>query len=92
LQVSGVRYGYREIGDHLELDEVTVGGEPLSRDRVYSAVAPDYVVTKARIYFDLPEPEVSDLGITVTDAIIEAATAAGSIRSELDGRIRPLTN
>jgi len=91
LQVGGVRYGYRQVGDHVEVEQVLVGGEPLQSDRSYLVATLDYVVNQAERYFGFPVPEVADLEIALSDAIAEAAQAAGTIRSEVDGRIRRLT-
>jgi 5'-nucleotidase/UDP-sugar diphosphatase len=91
LQVSGVRYAFREVGDHVEVEQVTVGEQPLVRSRVYKAAAPDYVVMKADIYFGMPGPANEPVGTTLTAAIVEAVRAVGTVHSEVDGRIRNLT-
>ena len=92
LQISGVRYGFREVGDHVEVEGVTVGGRPLERDRVYVGAAPDYVILMAERYFDLPVPAAMPAGVSLTQAIIEAVEAAGTIQAHIDGRIRNLTD
>jgi 2',3'-cyclic-nucleotide 2'-phosphodiesterase (5'-nucleotidase family) len=91
LQVSGLRYGFREVGDHVEVEGVTIDGKPLQRNRTYLAAAPDYVVMKAERYFGLPVPESTSVGVGFTDAICEAIKEAGTIRAETDGRILNLS-
>jgi 2',3'-cyclic-nucleotide 2'-phosphodiesterase (5'-nucleotidase family) len=90
LQVSGLRYGYRRVGDHVEVEGVAIGGRPLSREKVYTAAAPDYVVTKAERYFNLPNPEVTELGVGLTEAIADAVKASGPIHAEIDRRMQAL--
>jgi 5'-nucleotidase/UDP-sugar diphosphatase len=91
LQVSGVRYAFREVGDHVEVEQVTVGGQPLVRDRVYRAAAPDYVVMMADSYFCMPAPATEPVGVMLTTAIVDAVRAAVTVHAEVDGRIRDLT-
>jgi 2',3'-cyclic-nucleotide 2'-phosphodiesterase (5'-nucleotidase family) len=91
LQVSGVRYGFRQVGDHVEVEQVTVGEKPLVRDRVYRVAAPDYVVMKAERYFGFPVPEFTPLGVYLTETIVAAVTVADTVYAETDGRIRDLT-
>jgi 5'-nucleotidase/UDP-sugar diphosphatase len=88
LQVGGVRYAWRSIGDHVEVEDATVGGRPLRDDRTYRVVAPDYVVQLADRYFGLPVPQYEEIGAGLTDTIVDAVVAARTIRSETDGRIR----
>ena len=91
LQVSGLRYVYRQVGDHVEVSEVGVGGKPLRKEKVYKVAAPDYVVSKADVYFGWqPPPEVNDLGVSLADVIIAAIVVDGNIRAEVDGRIGAL--
>ena len=91
LQVSGVRYAFREVGDHVEVEQVTVDGQPLIRDQIYTAAAPAYVVMMAERYFCMPAPASEPVGVMLTAAIVEAVRAAGTVHSEVDGRIRDLT-
>jgi 5'-nucleotidase/UDP-sugar diphosphatase len=91
LQVSGVRYAFREVGDHVEVEQVTVGGQPLVRERVYRAAAPDYVVLMADRYFCMPAPATEPVGVMLTAAIVDAVRAAVTVHAEVDGRIRDLT-
>ncbi len=87
LQVGGLRYAYAVNGGEVELREVTVGGQPLDPDRVYTVACPDYVAMKARLYMDMDKPVTRSAGVTVTDAIIHAVEASGPIAATIDGRI-----
>lgn len=87
LQVGGLRYAYRAEGGDVELLEVTVGGQPLDPDRVYTVACPDFVAMKARLYMDMDKPVTRSAGVTVTDAIIAAVEASGPIAAATDGRI-----
>ncbi len=90
VQVSGARYAWREVGDHVELEDVTVGGLPLDPDATYLAAAPDYVAMKADRYLGLERVEFRDMAVGLTDAMVEAVRASGPIEARLDGRIRRL--
>ncbi len=92
LQVSGLRYSYRAVGDHVELTEVEVGGQRLRKDRVYQVAAPDYVVAMADVYFNLqPPPEAIDLEVRLADAMIAAIQVEKVVHAEVEGRIRDVT-
>lgn len=88
LQVGGLRYAYAVRDGEVELQEATVGGQPLDPDRVYTVACPDYVAMKARLYMDMDKPVTRSAGVTVTDAIIAAVEASGPIAAATDGRIR----
>ncbi len=91
LQVSGLCYGFRRVGDHVELEEVTVEGRPLRRDTVYTAAAPDYVLSMADRYFNQPAPPSRDSGVTIRDAVIDAVCEhEGGITARTDGRMTRL--
>ncbi|MFH1845636.1 MAG: bifunctional UDP-sugar hydrolase/5'-nucleotidase [bacterium] len=88
LQVSGLRYGFRQVGDHVELVDVTVGGEPLRQDAVYRVGTADYVISMSGRYFGFQVLDVEDVGIGLTDAIVAAVQEAGTIDAVVDGRIQ----
>lgn len=90
-QVSGLSYGWRRVGDHVEVEDVRVGGQPVIADRVYRAAAADYVIMKAEQIFGLPSLPTRYAGVGVTDAVVEAIERAGAIESRVEGRIRELT-
>jgi len=92
LQVSGLRYSYRAVGDHVELTEVEVGGQRLRKDRVYQIAAPDYVVAMADVYMNLqPSPAAIDLEVRLADAMIAAIQADMVVNAEVEDRIRDVT-
>lgn len=90
-QVSGLSYGWRRVGDHVEVEDVRVGGQPVAADKVYKAAAADYVVMKAEQIFGLPPLPTRYAGVGVTDAVVEAIERAGTVESRVEGRIRELT-
>ena len=87
LQVSGLSYVYRATGDGVEILEAAVGGQPIAPERVYTVACPDYVVMQAAVYLDLPAPETRPAGGTITDAVVAAIEAAGTIEAAEGGRI-----
>jgi hypothetical protein len=92
LQVSGVGYHYRQVGDHVELTSVEVGGERLRQDKIYQVAAPDYVVASAKVYFDMPPPpDAHDLEVRLSDAVIAAIQVDPVVTAEVEGRIRDVT-
>ncbi len=88
LQISGLTYAWREVGDHVEVEDVRVAGEPARDGRVYRAAAPDYVCLQAKDYLAMDPPTTRYAGVTVTDAVLEAAAAAGTIDARVEGRMR----
>ncbi len=88
LQVGGLRYAYTVRDGEPVLLEVTVGGQPLDPDRVYTVACPDYVVMQADVYLDIPRPATTYAGCTVLEAVEAAAAAAGTITGDVDGRIQ----
>jgi len=92
LQVSGIDYRYRKVGDHVELASVEVGGERLLKDQLYQAAAPDYVVASADVYFAMPQPPLAtDLSVRLSAAIIAAIQVEPTVVAEIEGRIRDIT-
>ena len=50
-------------------------------------------MAKADVYLNLsPPPQVNDLGVTLSNAIIAAVVVDQNINSEVDGRIQPLSD
>ncbi len=92
LQVAGLAYAYREQAGVVTLAEVTVGGEPLHDDRLYSVALPDYVAVMSRVYLDdVTLPPYREVGGTLFDVMVDAVRASrGPITSSLDGRMRRL--
>ena len=91
LQLSGLSYGWRKVGDHVEVEDLRVGGTPVQNDKVYKAAAADYVAMQAKEYFGLEPPPTVYAGIGVTDAIMAAVRKAGKITEPRGGRVRDLT-
>lgn len=92
LQVSGLSYAYRAAADgkSAEVEEILVGGRPLQAGGVYTVALPDYVAGMAHVYLNIEVPPLTDLGVTLTQAVIEAVEEAGTVRAALEGRIRTL--
>ncbi len=92
LQTAGLAYAYRERAGAVELAEVTVGGEPLRDDRIYSIALPDYVAVMSRVYLaDLKLPPYREVSGTLCEVMVDAVRAAREpITSNLDGRMRRL--
>ncbi|MDH7516129.1 MAG: 5'-nucleotidase, partial [Bacteroidota bacterium] len=91
-QVSGVRYTYDRTKPPEKALTATVGGEPVEPGKRYRVVTNSYVGGHLHDIFNLPEneirveplmPPVSD-----RDVFIEAVRREGTIRSQVDGRIR----
>jgi 2',3'-cyclic-nucleotide 2'-phosphodiesterase (5'-nucleotidase family) len=90
LQMSGLTYGWRRVGDHIEVEDVRVGGKPVRADRVYKAAAADYVCLQAKEYFGFAPPLTTCVGVGVTDAVVEAIRQAGRIDTHPEARVRQL--
>ncbi|MCU0765830.1 MAG: bifunctional metallophosphatase/5'-nucleotidase [Gammaproteobacteria bacterium] len=84
LQVSGLRYAIRDG----RLDEVTVGGQPLRPDARYRVVMPDFLAAGGDGYATLAamEDKVAT-GRIISDMLVEAFRARGTIVPATDGRI-----
>ncbi len=71
------------------LEDVSIGGERVENERIYSVVTLDYL---ADGYDKLPSMvkalEVKKSNICVRDALVEAVRRAGTVSPHLDGRIR----
>lgn len=87
LQVSGLAYVYRAVGDGVEIVSATVGGQPIDPERVYTVACPDFVAMQSEVYLDMVPPETRSAGGTVTDVIVAAIEAAGTIEAAEGGRI-----
>ncbi|MHB8078465.1 MAG: bifunctional metallophosphatase/5'-nucleotidase [Candidatus Krumholzibacteriia bacterium] len=90
LQMSGLTYGWRRVGDHIEVEDVRVGGHPLKLGRTYKAAAADYVCLQAKEYLGCAPPQTTCVGIGVTDAVAEAIRRAGRIEARPEVRVREL--
>ncbi len=90
LQIAGLAYAYREHAGAVELVEVSVGGEPLCDDRLYSVALPDYVAVMSRVYLaDLTLPPYREVGGTLCEVMEERVRATREpITSSVDGRMR----
>ncbi|MDD5718535.1 MAG: bifunctional UDP-sugar hydrolase/5'-nucleotidase [Candidatus Krumholzibacteria bacterium] len=93
LQVSGVEYRYREDnetraggrraqanGAAVELISVTVGGQPLRDDRIYTVAMPDYVSGMGDVFLGgvaLTAP--LETGERITDIVIAAVEKIGGV-------------
>ncbi len=92
LQVSGVEYEFRSRadGETAEVLEIAVGGRPLDTAGSYRVAMPDFVAMMGDVYLGVAIPEPQDVGVTMTQAILEAVEAAGPISCAVEGRIRRL--
>jgi len=90
LQVSGLTYAWREVGDHVEVEDLRVGGEPVRDGQGYRIATADYVCLQAKEYLAMEPPPTEYAGTTVTDAVLEAVQAAGRIDARVEGRMRRL--
>ncbi len=75
--VSGLRYRI-ERG---QLTEVTVGGQPLDDDRIYTGASNSYMAGGA-----LKEIKTTDTGILRRDVLIEYIRKKGTVQPSYDGR------
>ncbi len=90
VQMSGLSFGWRRVGDHVEVEDLRVGGQPVDPARTYKAAAADFVAMKAQQYLNLPPPQTKYVGLGVTDAVVEAVKQAGTISARVEGRMRRL--
>lgn len=90
LQVSGLSYAYHPApdGKSAVVEEILVGGEPLQSGGLYTVALPDYVASMAHVYLGIEVPPLTDLGVTLTQTVIEAVERAGTVGAVLEGRIR----
>jgi 5'-nucleotidase/UDP-sugar diphosphatase len=92
LQISGLSYSYRANSDQTGavLEDVLVQGKPLAPGGMYRVAMPDFVAMMQDVYLKIDLPEVQDLGVTLSRAIVDVVEAAGTIDSRIEGRIRRL--
>ncbi|MBU8871701.1 MAG: bifunctional metallophosphatase/5'-nucleotidase [Gemmatimonadales bacterium] len=92
LQVSGIQYEFRAAGGgkSAEVMEILVGGEPVAPGSTYTVAMPDYVAMMGNVYLGIEPPQVHEVGVNMTQAIIEAVEASGPISAGIEGRIRRL--
>ena len=92
LQISGLTYASRPApdGSTAGVEEITVGGRPLDPGGIYTVALPDYVAAMAHVYLNIEVPEVYDLGVTLTQVVVESVEATGTVTAALEGRIRQL--
>ncbi len=87
LQISGLAYRFSIVDEKAIIKMITVGGEPLDSGKIYTIACPDYVVSKSDVYFDSESPISKYAGHEMTEVIISAIKAAGTIESYTDGRM-----
>lgn len=93
LQVSGVAYSFKAGPDEKTavVEEILVAGKPLQLDGRYLVAMPDYVAMMQDVYLNLELPEVKDLEVTLSQALVQVVETSGSpIRTEIEGRINRL--
>ncbi len=92
LQVSGLRYTYRQSEDNesAEVTEILVGGEDLDLKRTYTVAMPDFVATMNDVYLQIDLPEVDDLGQTLSKIVVKAVERDGTVSARIEGRIKRL--
>ena len=89
LQVSGLAYAYRPAagGGAAEVTEITIGGQPLAPDRVYTVAMPDFVAQMAPVYLGLEAVAAADAGLTIDEAAVAAFAGGGPVSAAVEGRI-----
>jgi 5'-nucleotidase / UDP-sugar diphosphatase len=92
LQVSGIEYEFRAgpDGETADVSEILVAGKPLDPGSTYQVAMPDYVVMMGDVYLGIEPPAMLEVGVTMTQAIIEAVEASDPIEAQIEGRIRRL--
>ena len=91
LQVSGIQYAYQK--NPLQLREVTVLGEPLNPEKSYILATNNFVVGQFERFFgfNLTEVRIKSTGIVGRDILIAAVEKEKTINSQIENRIRVLT-
>ncbi len=89
LQISGLAYVYRPAatGEGAEVVEITVGGQPLQPERVYTVAMPDYVAQMTDVYLGIGPVAFTDLGVTVDQAVVAEFERQGTVSAAVEGRI-----
>ncbi len=87
LQISGLAYRFAIVDEKAIIKMITVGGESLDSEKIYTIACPDYVVSKSDVYFDSESPISKYTGYEMTEVIINAIKVAGTIESHIDGRM-----
>ncbi|MFO7610405.1 MAG: bifunctional UDP-sugar hydrolase/5'-nucleotidase [Candidatus Krumholzibacteriia bacterium] len=89
LQISGLAYVYRKAtqGPGAELVEITVGGQPLDPERVYTVAMPDFVAQMTGTYLGIGPVAFRDGGETVDEAVVAEFARLGTVTAAIEGRI-----
>jgi 2',3'-cyclic-nucleotide 2'-phosphodiesterase (5'-nucleotidase family) len=87
LQISGLAYQFAIVDEKAVIKSITILGEPLINDKIYTVACPDYVVSKSEVYFGSDSPSSKYTGFEITEVIIDAIKAAGTINPSRDGRM-----
>ena len=88
LQVSGVTYSWKMVGDDVKLVEVKVGGKKLKKDEIYKIASIDYINSNFDRYFKIQPKDLKNTGLEISNIIIEAVKQAKSINAKVEGRMR----
>lgn len=89
LQISGLAYVYRTAADGTaaEVVEITVDGQPLAPDRVYTVAMPDFVAQMTDVYLGVGPVTAADTGVTLDEAVVAEFARQGTVDAAIEGRI-----
>jgi 2',3'-cyclic-nucleotide 2'-phosphodiesterase (5'-nucleotidase family) len=93
LQMAGLRFTYRVVGEDVELVDTFVGGKPVDPAATYTGVGVDYVTHgNAAKYLGLEPARRETTGEVLSAVIVRAIEAAdGAITGEVDQRMKDVT-
>ena len=89
LQVSNISYRYRlDSRDRVVVTRPRIGGKMIEKDKLYIGATVDFVLDgQAERYFGFNPEKSKDLGILISDAVVEYIERNPEIDSRVEGRI-----
>lgn len=89
LQISGLAYVYRPTADGAaaEVVTITVDGQPLAPDHVYTVAMPDFVAQMTDVYLGIGPVAAADTGVTLDEAVVAEFSRQGTVDAAIEGRI-----
>ncbi len=89
LQISGLAYVYRQAADGpgAQVIEITIDGQPLATDRVYTVAMPDFVAQMTDVYLGIGPVTAHDTGVTLDQAVVAEFARQGTVDAAIEGRI-----
>lgn len=90
LQVSGLSYAYRvEAGKKVTIISANINGSDIHPERTYTGVSLDYVLIGQEMqYLKFQPKSVENLGVLISDAVIEYLQDHPVVDLPVQGRIR----